>query len=149
MPQKPQYPRTQSESRNPGLLIGTPLQVGRGSNPAGRMAQKSRLAPRIPPPVACGRTVGDVSAGKPECLQISLEHTRAQANEELVQTLQDYEQEESGRFDSMEREWEDRLKDPDDVFFHARDRKQGITDQIKNLQGGLDRLKPKRKRKHR
>lgn len=51
-------------------------------------------------------------------------------------TLQDYEQEESGRFDSMEREWEDRLKDPDDVFFHARDRKQEIREQIRNLQKG-------------
>src|SRR5260370_37987366 len=52
--------------------------------------------------------------------KVPLEHTRAQANEELVQTLQDYEQEESVRSDRMEREWEDQLKDPDDVFFAAR-----------------------------
>ena len=31
-------------------------------------------------------------------LKVALEHTRAEANEELVQTLQDYEQEESARF---------------------------------------------------
>jgi hypothetical protein len=71
--------------------------------------------------------------------KVTLEHTRAQANEELVQTLQDYEQEESVRFDRMEREWEDQLKDPDDVFFAARDRKREIREQIKNLQKGLER----------
>src|SRR5437879_3519731 len=54
-------------------------------------------------------------------LKVALEHTRAEANEELVQTLQDYEQEESARFDRMEREWQNQRKDPDDVFFAARD----------------------------
>lgn len=80
-----------------------------------------------------------------------LEHTRAEANEELVQTLQDYEQEESARFDRIEREWENQLKDPDDVFFAARDRKQEIKEQIKDLQRGLKRqaVKPKSKKKHR
>jgi molecular chaperone DnaK (HSP70) len=83
--------------------------------------------------------------------KVTLEHTRAEANEELIQTLQDYEQEESARFDRMEREWENQLKDPDDVFFAARDRKQEIKDQIKDLQNGLKRqtIKPKSKKKHR
>ena len=83
-------------------------------------------------------------------LKITLEHTRAEANEELIQTLQDYEQEESARFDRMEREWENQLKDPDDVFFAARDRKQEIKGQIKDLQKGLMRRtinKSKRKRR--
>jgi len=39
--------------------------------------------------------------------KVSLQHTRARANEEVVLTLQDYEQEESVRFDRMERESED------------------------------------------
>src|SRR5215510_10162821 len=84
-------------------------------------------------------------------LKVTLEHTRAEANEELIQTLQDYEQEESARFDSMEREWEDRLKDPDDVFLAARDRKQEIKKQIRELQNGLKRqtIKPKSKKKRR
>jgi hypothetical protein len=84
-------------------------------------------------------------------LKVALEHTRAETNEELVQTLQDYEQEESARFDRMEREWENQLKDPDDVFFAARDRRQQIKEQIKDLQKGLKRqtLKPKSKKKHR
>lgn len=80
--------------------------------------------------------------------KVTLEHTRAEANEELIQTLQDYEQEESARFDRMEREWEDQLKDPDDVFFAARDRKQEIKEQIKDLQKGLKRQTIKPNKKH-
>jgi len=79
--------------------------------------------------------------------KVALEHTRAQANEELVETLQDYEQEESTRFEGIQRQWEDQLKDPDDVFFAARNRKQQIKEQIKNLQKGLERQSPKRKSK--
>ena len=83
--------------------------------------------------------------------KVSLEHTRAQANEELIETLHEYELEQSAHFDQMEREREKQLKDPDDVFFHARDRKQEIKEQIKNLQKGLERqsIKPKSKRKRR
>lgn len=83
--------------------------------------------------------------------KVTLEHTRAEANEELIQTLQDYEQEQSARFNEMEREREDQLKDPDDVFFAARDRKQKIKEQIKELQRGLKRqmIAPKsRKKRH-
>lgn len=79
--------------------------------------------------------------------KIRLEHIRAEANEELIDTLHDQEMDDSARFDRMEREWENQRKDPDDVFFHARDRRQQIKEQIKNLQGGLDRLKPKHKEK--
>jgi len=82
--------------------------------------------------------------------KVSLEHARAQANGELVQTLQDYEEEESLRFDRMEREWKDQLEDPDDVFFAAQNRKQEIKEQIKELQKGLKRqtVKPRSTKKH-
>lgn len=79
----------------------------------------------------------------------ALEHTRAEANEELVETLQSYEEEESARFDGMEREWEKQHTDPDDVFFAARDRKQEIKEQIENLKRGLERQHPRRKAKRR
>jgi hypothetical protein len=55
----------------------------------------------------------------------------------------------SARFDEMQRYWESQRKDPDDVFFHARDRKQEIKEQIKELQKGLDRQKPRVKKKSR
>ena len=83
--------------------------------------------------------------------KVALEHTRAEANEELVQTLQEHELAESARFEGMKREWDDQHKDPDDVFFAARDRKQQIKEQIKDLQKGLERQGPRRrsKKKHR
>src|SRR5690349_1214998 len=79
--------------------------------------------------------------------KIELEHTRANANEELMETLQDHEQGEGARFDEMRREWEKQCKDPDDVFFAARDRKQEIKEEIKKLQGGLDLMTPRREKK--
>jgi len=77
--------------------------------------------------------------------KLRIEHTRAEANEELVDTLHEHEMGDSARFDRMEREWEKQRKDPDDVFFHARDRKQEIKDQIRNLQKALERqsLRPR------
>jgi hypothetical protein len=75
--------------------------------------------------------------------KLRIEHARAEANEELIDTLHDYEMDDSARFDRMEREWEKRRQDPDDVFFHARDRKQEIKEQIKHLQKGLGRQRPR------
>jgi hypothetical protein len=75
--------------------------------------------------------------------KVRLEHTRALANEELTDTLQEYEMEESARFDRMEQQWEKQRRDPDDVFFAAQDRKQEIREQIKELQKGLDRQRPR------
>jgi molecular chaperone DnaK (HSP70) len=77
--------------------------------------------------------------------KIRIEHTRAEANEELIDTLHECEMDDSARFDRMEREYENQRKDPDDVFFHARDRKQEIKQQIKDLQRGLERQQSKRK----
>src|SRR5579859_4684533 len=62
--------------------------------------------------------------------KVSLERIRAEANEELIQTLQTYEEEESARFDGMERAWQKQYQDPDDVFFAARDRRQQIREQM-------------------
>ena len=78
--------------------------------------------------------------------KIELEHTRANANDELIETLRDYEQDEGGRFYRMQKEWEDQLKDPDDVLFAAKNRKEEIKEQIKDLHRGLDRMKPKKKK---
>jgi hypothetical protein len=79
--------------------------------------------------------------------KVSLEHTRAEVNEELIDTLHDFELEQSAHFDRMEREWEDQLKDPDDVLLAARNRMEEIRGQIKNLKGSLDRMSPKHKKK--
>ncbi len=62
--------------------------------------------------------------------KIQLEHTRANANDELIETLRDYEQDEGGRFYRMQKESEDQLKDPDDVFLEAKSRKASVVTQI-------------------
>jgi hypothetical protein len=84
-----------------------------------------------------------------ECLnacKIELEHTRANTNDELIETLQDYEQEEGFRFWEMQKQRNDQLKDPDDVFLEASSRKQEIKDQMKELQRSLDRQRSRPKR---
>ena len=81
--------------------------------------------------------------------KIELEHTRANANQELMEVLEEHEQGEAANFDQMRREWEKQWKDPDDVFFEARDRKQEIRERIKELQRGLDLMKPTPKKKPR
>ena len=78
--------------------------------------------------------------------KIELEHTRANANDELIETLREYEQEEGWRFYRMQKEWEDQLNDPDDVFFAAKKRKEEIKEQMKSLQQGLDRTQAKKTR---
>ena len=78
--------------------------------------------------------------------RVTLEYTRAQANDELIQTLQDLEQEDTARFERLHDEWDKQLRDPDDVFFHARDRRQEIKEQIKDLQRGLQRQRPRNRK---
>src|SRR5215467_7466737 len=77
--------------------------------------------------------------------RITLEYTRAQANDELIHTLQNLEQEDTARFGNMHDELETQNRDPDDVFFHAQERRQEIKEQIKDLQ----RQRPHRRKQRR
>ena len=81
--------------------------------------------------------------------RVTLEYTRAQANDELMQSLQDLEQEDTARFGTMHDELEKQIRDPDDVFFHAQERRQEIKEQIRNLQQGLARQRPRKSKKRR
>ena len=78
--------------------------------------------------------------------KVAVELTRAEANEELAATLQEYEEDDSAYWDRRRHEREKQLRDPDDVFFAARDRKQEIKEQIKTLEQGLARQSPGRGR---
>lgn len=78
--------------------------------------------------------------------RVTLEYTRAQANDELIQTLQDLEQDDTARFGRMHDEREKEIRDPDDVFYHAHERRQEIKEQIRDLQRALQRQHPKRKK---
>ena len=81
--------------------------------------------------------------------RVTLEYTRAQANDELIHTLQNLEQEDTARFGNMHDELEKQNRDPDDVFFHAQERRQEIKEQIKDLQRGLQRQRPRRRKERR
>src|SRR5215831_6260251 len=48
--------------------------------------------------------------------KVRIEHTRAEANEELSDTLHEQEMTDSARFERMARDWENQHKDLDDVF---------------------------------
>jgi hypothetical protein len=67
----------------------------------------------------------------------TLEYTRAQANDELMSTLRDFEQRETARLERMQDEWDSQNRDPDDVLLHARERRQEIKEQIRRLQRAL------------
>jgi len=81
--------------------------------------------------------------------KVRLELTRAEANEELARTLQEHEEADSAHWDQLHHEWEKQRGDPDDVFFAARNRKQEIREQIRNLQAGLARQSPRGKKRRR
>lgn len=76
--------------------------------------------------------------------RITVEYTRAQANDELMQSLQDLEQKDAARFERMHDDWEKQNRDPDDVFYHAQERRQEIKEQMKDLQRALKRQHPRK-----
>ncbi len=78
-------------------------------------------------------------------LKSRLEHLRAGTNQALIENMAEYEEDEEFRFEQVVHKWENENRDPDDVFFEARNRKQEIRDKIKKLQEGLARqaAKPK------
>jgi hypothetical protein len=82
--------------------------------------------------------------------RVRVELIRAEANEELIDTLHQCEMKEAFRFEKMERDWEKQRGDPDDVFFAANNREQEIKEQIKELQASLGlwhrERKPRKKR---
>ncbi len=81
--------------------------------------------------------------------EVRLESARAEANEELTSVMQDFEQDDSAYWDNRYRDREREIRDPDDVFFEARDRRQEIKDKMKELQRGLARERPKKQPKKR
>ena len=102
---------------------------------------------------ACGSKVGRyisvglVGSHRLNAYRVTIEYTRAQANDELIQTLQDLEQEDTARFERMHDEWDKQLRDPDDVFFHASERRQEIKEQIRDLQRALQRQHPRKNKR--
>ena len=68
-----------------------------------------------------------------------IEHSRAETNEALIERLQQIEIQDSARLDRILMDMEQQTKDPDDVFFSARDRQKEIKKQIQDLEATLRR----------
>jgi len=81
--------------------------------------------------------------------KVKLEHLRARAHEELVDSLQQYEMKETFNFEKMERDWEKQRGDPDDVFMEANEREEEIKKQMRELQHSLELRRPSRKARKR
>lgn len=63
-----------------------------------------------------------------------------------MQSLQDLEQTDAARFERMHDDWERQNRDPDDVFFHAQERRAEIKEQMRTLQNALNRPRPRKKK---
>jgi hypothetical protein len=75
-----------------------------------------------------------------------VELARSEFNDELTGLLQGYEQEDESYWSDRKSNMDRQRADPDDVFFKAQERKQEIKEKIKELQSGLARQHPKRRR---
>ena len=64
---------------------------------------------------------------------------QAQINEEVLSTLLDVESDDLNRFGKVRDAWEKELCDPDDVFFHAEERKKQLAKRRKKQLRGRKR----------
>ena len=72
-------------------------------------------------------------------LKTRVDYLRATTNSLLVEDLQEYEQAEAARLEGITHAWDKARDDPNDVFFKARDRREEIQQEIKDLQEALTR----------
>ena len=66
-----------------------------------------------------------------------------------MDTLQGLEQEDGVRLERLHDQWEKQNLDPDDVFFHAQERRQEIREQMRDLQKALQRQHPHKTKQRR
>jgi hypothetical protein len=78
--------------------------------------------------------------------KVTLEYTRAQANEELIESLRGLEQHDTCRFGNMQDDWDKQNRDPDDVLLHTQERREEIKEQMRTLQRALKRKAGRKKR---
>jgi hypothetical protein len=75
------------------------------------------------------RTLQEAGVCTAKCtrvLQAHAQELQAQINQKLLGTMHDAELADWGRFGTVRQGWEKELRDPDDVFIHARERKKEI-----------------------
>jgi hypothetical protein len=86
------------------------------------------------------RDLGVFPRGIGSTLRVVVQHTRAWANQELVEVLQPLEQDERTWFGRVYDQWESRLKDPNDVLIEA---KQLLEKRRKEAARKKERRKPR------
>ena len=64
--------------------------------------------------------------------QSFVQELQAEINHELMQTLESEESHDLRRFGKVREAWEKNLRDPNDVFFHAEERRKELAKQRKN-----------------
>jgi hypothetical protein len=69
---------------------------------------------------------GSVTAKPSKLFQGYVQELQAEINQELLETMHATELEDWGRFGKIRQAEEKRLRDPDDVFIHAQERKEEI-----------------------
>ena len=69
---------------------------------------------------------GSVTAKSSKLFQGYVQELQAEINQELLETMHATELEDRGRFGKIRQAEEKRLRDPDDVFIHAQERKEEI-----------------------
>jgi hypothetical protein len=69
---------------------------------------------------------GSVTAKSSKLFQGYVQELQAEINQELLETMHATELEDWGTFGKVRQAEEKRLRDPDDVFIHAQERKQEI-----------------------
>jgi hypothetical protein len=69
---------------------------------------------------------GSVTAKSSRLFQGYVQELQAEINQELLETMHATELEDWGRFGKIRQAEEKRLRDPDDVFIHAQERKEEI-----------------------
>ena len=69
---------------------------------------------------------GSVTAKSSKLFQGYVQELQAEINQELLETMHATELEDWGKFGKIRQAEEKRLRDPDDVFIHAQERKEEI-----------------------
>ncbi|HEY2499174.1 MAG TPA: hypothetical protein VGK24_19105 [Candidatus Angelobacter sp.] len=72
------------------------------------------------------REAGSVTAKSSRLFQGYVQELQAEINQELLETMHATELEDWGTFGKIRQAEEKRLRDPDDVFIHAQERKEEI-----------------------
>ena len=80
--------------------------------------------------------VGSLTAKSSKLFQGYVQELQAEINQELLETMHQTELDDWGRFGKVRQAEEKRLRDPDDVFIHAKERRKELAKKRKKTGTG-------------